>query len=145
MKFNNEKLKNTSFVIDKEKKIEGRIASDIKPWLKFYDVDVEKYTDEKTAYLNTDMNVYDYFLAVTKQYGNALMIPYCSKNYHREDVITEVEKYIKRFNKMGRTPNCNLSLQRQIYFLRKCSGRCKQYFGIEKRNNGSDCSHLYFA
>ena len=101
MKFNNEKLKNTSFVIDKEKKIEGRIASDIKPWLKFYDVDVEKYTDEKTAYLNTDMNVYDYFLAVTKQYGNALMIPYCSKNYHREDVITEVEKYIKRFNKMG--------------------------------------------
>ena len=99
MKFNNEKLKNTSFVIDKEKKIEGRIASDIKPWLKFYDVDVEKYTDEKTAYLNTDMNVYDYFLAVTKQYGNALMIPYCSKNYHREDVITEVEKYIKRFNK----------------------------------------------
>ena len=51
MKFNNEKLKNTSFVIDKEKKIEGRIASDIKPWLKFYDVDVEKYTDEKTAYL----------------------------------------------------------------------------------------------
>lgn len=47
------------------------------------------------------MNVYDYFLAVTKQYGNALMISYCSKNYHREDVITEVEKYIKRFNKMG--------------------------------------------
>lgn len=101
MKINDEKFKNTSFVIDKEKKVEGRIASDIKPWLKFYDVDVEKYTDEKTAYLNTDMNVYDYFLAVTKQYGNALMIPYCSKNYHREDVITEVEKYIKRFNKMG--------------------------------------------
>ena len=105
MKINEEKLKNTSFVVDKERVIEGKVASDIKPWLKFYEIDPSKYTDEKKAYLNTDMNVYDYFLSTTKQYGNFLVFSYCGKEYYREDVINEVEKYIKRFNKMGINSN----------------------------------------
>ncbi|MGN1311894.1 MAG: AMP-binding protein [Bacilli bacterium] len=98
---NKEKFNGETFILDKETRIEGKLASDIKPWLKYYDTDVKNYSDEKKAYLDTNMNTYDYFLKVTKGYGNILMLSYCGKNYTREDVINEVEKYIKRFNKMG--------------------------------------------
>ena len=98
---NKEKFNGETFILDKETRIEGRLASDIKPWLKYYDTDVKNYSDEKKAYLDTNMNTYDYFLKVTKEYGNILMLSYCGKNYTREDVINEVEKYIKRFNKIA--------------------------------------------
>lgn len=89
------------FVLDKERQISGALASDVRPWLKFYNADISTFSDEKKAFFNTDMNVYDYFLTVTRNYGNIPMISYCGKNYTREEVINEVEKYIKRFNKMG--------------------------------------------
>ncbi len=88
------------YTIDKEKQIEG-LATDIKPWLKYYNIDISTYNDEKKAFLDTNMNTYDYFLNVTKNYGNIKMIEYLGKKYSREDVINEVENYIKRFNKMG--------------------------------------------
>lgn len=90
-----------NFVLDKEKETFGKLASDVKPWLKYYDIDIEYYSDEKKRYLNTDCNIYDYFLNTTSGYGNILMLSYCGKDYYREDVIKEVENYIKRFNKMG--------------------------------------------
>lgn len=96
---NNKRFNGDSFVIDKEKRIEGKLASDVKPWLKYYNV--KDFSNEKKYYLDTDMNIYDYFLNVTKNYGNFLVLSYCGKNYYREDVINEVENYIKRFNKMG--------------------------------------------
>ena len=98
---NNERFNNDSFVLDKERQIEGTLASLVKPWLKYYDIDINTYSDEKMAYLDTDMNSYDYFLKVTKSYGNIPMISYCGKIYYREDVINKIEEYIKRFNKMN--------------------------------------------
>ena len=102
MKINvNEDRINDSFTLDKEKKVEGVLASDVKPWLKYYNVDVDTYTYEKKAYLDTDMNAYDYFLKVTRGYGNIKLVSYCGKTFTREEVINEVEDYIKRFNKMN--------------------------------------------
>ena len=98
---NNERFNDDSFVLDKERQIEGTLASLVKPWLKYYDIDINTYSDEKMAYLDTDMNSYDYFLKVTKSYGNIPMISYCGKIYYREDVINKIEEYIKRFNKMN--------------------------------------------
>lgn len=92
---------NKTFTLDKEREVSGRLASDIKPWLKYYDTSIENYSDEKKRYLDTDCNIYDYFLNTTSGYGNILMLSYCGKNYYREDVIRKVEDYIKRFNKMG--------------------------------------------
>lgn len=98
---NNERFNDDSFVLDKERQVEGTLASLVKPWLKYYDIDINTYSDEKMAYLDTDMNSYDYFLKVTKSYGNIPMISYCGKIYYREDVINKIEEYIKRFNKMN--------------------------------------------
>lgn len=100
---NNERFNDDSFVFDKERQVEGTLASLVKPWLKYYDIDINTYSDEKMAYLDTDMNSYDYFLKVTKSYGNIPMISYCGKIYYREDVINKIEEYIKRFNKMNIT------------------------------------------
>ena len=36
---NKEKFNGETFILDKETRIEGRLASDIKPWLKYYDTD----------------------------------------------------------------------------------------------------------
>ncbi len=45
----------------KKKETFGKLASDVKPWLKYYDIDIEYYSDEKKRYLNTDCNIYDFF------------------------------------------------------------------------------------
>ena len=97
---NEERFNGENFVLDKERGVEGTLASDIKPWLKYYNVDINTYSDTKKAYLDTDMNTYDYFLKVTEHYGNIPLLSYCGKVYTREALIKKVEEYIKRFNRM---------------------------------------------
>lgn len=97
---NKERFNGENFVLDKERGVEGTLASNVKPWLKYYNIDIDTYSDEKKAYLDTNMNAYDYFLKVTESYGNIKLLSYCGKVYTREDLISKVEEYIKRFNKM---------------------------------------------
>ena len=98
---NKERFNGENFVLDKERGVEGTLASNVKPWLKYYNIDLDTYSDEKKAYLDTNMNTYDYFLKVTKSYGDIKLLSYCGKVYTREDLISKVEEYIKKFNKMN--------------------------------------------
>ena len=105
---NKERFNGENFVLDKERGVEGTLASNVKPWLKYYNIDIDTYSDEKKAYLDTNMNAYDYFLKVTESYGNIKLLSYCGKVYTREDLISKVEEYIKRFNKMKSAFFCHI-------------------------------------
>ena len=56
---NKERFNGENFVLDKERVVEGTLASNVKPWLKYYNIDIDTYSDEKKAYLDTNMNAYD--------------------------------------------------------------------------------------
>ena len=43
---NKERFNGENFVLDKERGVEGTLASDVKPWLKYYNIDIDTYSDE---------------------------------------------------------------------------------------------------
>lgn len=65
-----------------------------KPWLKWYD-------ENKINQPIISANAYDYFLAETSKFPNAVLLDYYGKKYTRRDIVNEVEEYIKRFKAMG--------------------------------------------
>ena len=68
---NNERFNDDSFVLDKERQVEGTLASLVKPWLKYYDTDVKNYSDEKKAGYQQAL---DYYLSQTDKYRDNLKL-----------------------------------------------------------------------
>ena len=89
---NEERFNGENFVLDKERGVEGTLASNVKPWLKYYNIDIDTYSDEKKAYLDTNMNAYDYFLKVTKHYGNIKLL--------LKFLVDKIEKYPSSLSRM---------------------------------------------